>query len=47
MNNSVHIKTIENLKNRVDIRLTNSKDYQKSINKPRFVSQKIFKKKIW
>ena len=45
MNNSVFGKTLENLRKRISIRLVNNaKDYVRCINKPSFVSQKIFSK---
>ena len=45
MNNSVYSKKMENLRERVKIRLVNdAKDYNKYVCKPGFVSQKIFKK---
>ena len=38
-NNSVYGKTMENLINRVDVRLlASAKDYQKLINRPKFIS---------
>ena len=44
---SVYVKTIENLRNSVDVRLqTNSKDYQKLVSKPSFVYQKVFNKNL-
>ena len=37
MNNSMYGKTMENLRNRVDVIVaTNSKDYQKLVSKPSF-----------
>ena len=42
MNNSFYSKTMENVRNRVDVRFaTNAKDYQIIVNRPSFVSQKI------
>ena len=43
--NSVYGKTMENLRKRINVRLVNNeKDYSKHINKPSFISQKIFDK---
>ena len=40
-------KTIENLRNRVDVSLViYSKDYQKLVSKPSISSQKIFNKNL-
>lgn len=37
-------KTMENRRNRVDIRIvTSAKDYEKLVTKPNFVTQMIFK----
>ena len=45
MNNSVFGKTMENLRKRISVKLVNnSKDYFRCINKPSFISQKIFSK---
>ena len=45
--NSVYGKTMENLRNRVDIRLaTNAKDYQILLNRPSYISQKIFNENL-
>ena len=43
MNNAVYGKTVENLRNRIDLRLkSNKKDYLKWTSKPYYMSQKIF-----
>ena len=43
MNNSAFGKTIENLRERISVKLVNnSKDHVRCISKPSFVSQKIF-----
>ena len=45
MNNSVFGKTMENLRKRINVRLTNNAgDYKKYVSKPSFISQKIFNK---
>ena len=45
MNNSVYGKTMENLRKGIKVRLVNNaEDYTKYVNKPSFVSQKIFNK---
>ena len=45
INNSVFGKTMENLRKRISIKLiNNAKGYVKCINKPSFISQKIFSK---
>ena len=45
MNNSVFGKTVVNLRQRISVKLVNNaKDYVRSISKPGFVSQKIFRK---
>ena len=47
MINSVYGKAIENLKERVNVKLiNNAKDYVKSVSRPIFVSQKIFSKNL-
>ena len=47
MNNSVFGKTVEHLRNRLNVKLVNNaKDYKKYVSKPSFVSQKIFSKKF-
>ena len=41
--NAVYGKTMENLRNNIDVRLASSKkDYLKWTSKPRYMSQKIF-----
>ena len=43
LNNAVYDKEIENLRNRIDVRLENHKrDYLKLRSKPSYLSQKIF-----
>ena len=42
MNNAIYGKTIENVKDRTDVRLVNKKEYLKCISKPRWMSHKIF-----
>ena len=45
MNNSFFVKTMENLRKRISVKLVNNtKDYIRCISKPSFVSQKIFSK---
>ena len=47
MNNSVFGKTMENLRNRVDVKLaTNEKTLDKLTSKPTFVSSKIFNENL-
>ena len=43
MNNAIYRKTMENLRNRIDIKLTNNeKDYLKSTSKLSYMSHNIF-----
>ena len=43
MNNAIHGKTMESLRNRINVKLVNNKkDYLKCIAKPSFISRKIF-----
>ena len=45
MNNSTFGKTMENLRERINVRLfNNAEDYKKCVRKPSLVSQKIFSK---
>ena len=45
MINSVYDKAMENLRKRINVRIVNNeKDYLKHVNKPTFISQKIFDK---
>ena len=47
MNNSAYGKNIENVRNRVDVRIVrNAKSYRKLIRKLSLVSQKIFNKNL-
>ena len=43
MNNAVYSKIMENLRNRIDVRLvSNRKDYLKWTSKPSYMSQNVF-----
>ena len=43
MNNAVYGKTMENLRNRIDVKLvSNKKDYLKWTSKPSYISHIIF-----
>ena len=43
MNNAIYGKTIENLRNRINVKLVNNKkNYLKCTSKPTYMSQKIF-----
>ena len=43
MNNAIYGKTMENLRNRIDIKLVNNKkDYLKCTSKPNYMSHKVF-----
>ena len=43
MNNAIYRKTMENLRNKVDVKLVNSKrNYLKCTSKPNYISHKIF-----
>ena len=45
MNNSVFRKTMENMKERMNVELiNNAKDYFKYLSRPNFISQKIFRR---
>ena len=47
MINSVYGKMMEKLRKRINARLANNeKDYLKHVNKPTFISQKIFDKNL-
>ena len=47
MINSVLGETMENLRKRINVELINNrKDYLKCVNKPTFISQKIFSKNL-
>ena len=43
MNNAIYGKTMENLRNRIDVKLVdNGKDYLKYTSKPSYMSHRIF-----
>ena len=43
MNNAIYGKAMENLRNRIDVKLVNNeKDYLKCTSKPTYMSHKIF-----
>ena len=43
MNNAIHGKTMENLRNRINVKLvTNEKEYLKCTSKPSYMLHKIF-----
>ena len=43
MNNAIHGKAMENLRNRIDVKLLNNKeDYLKCTSKPSYISHEIF-----
>ena len=43
MNNAVYVKTMENLRDRIDVRLiSNEKDYLRRTSKPSYMPQKVF-----
>ena len=45
MNNCIYGKSIENIRKRIDVKLVNDRStYQKIVNKPSFVAQKIINK---
>ena len=47
MINSVYGKAMENVRKWINVRLVNNEnDYLKDVNKPTFISQKIFKKTL-
>ena len=48
LNNCIYGKSIENHRKRMNVKLINDKKvYQRCVNKPNFISQKIFDKKIF
>ena len=43
MDNAIHGKAMENLRNRIDVKLLNNKeDYLKCTSKPSYISHEIF-----
>ena len=45
LNNCIHGKSIENIRKRINVKLiSDKKTYQRCVNKPNFISQKIFDK---
>ena len=47
MNNAIYGKAMENLRNRIDVKLVNNKeDYLKCTSKPSYMSHKIFEKSL-
>ena len=46
MNNALYQKTIENLRNRIDVKSVNKKRLLKSTSKPSYVSHEIFKNSL-
>ena len=47
MNNAIYGKTMENLRNRIDVKLVNNeKDYLKCISKPSYMPRKIFENNL-
>ena len=47
MRNAVQSKAIQNLRNRIDVRLvSNEKDYLKWISKPSYMTQIVFNKDL-
>ena len=49
LNNCIYGKSVENIRQRINVKLINDKKlYQKTINKPNFISQKyLIKTLLW
>ena len=47
MNNAIYIKTIENMRNRINLKLVNNKkDYSKKTSKQSYMSQKVLENNL-
>ena len=45
MTNCIYVKSVENIRKRINVKLINDKKtYQEIVNKPNFISQKIIDK---